>query len=179
MMLNAGAGRCRADAQVSIRAATPVIELGAVADVLHAALNAAHHANRHADADDMLAVALPGLHMRRGQARPGHEVVLFGSERRLEAYLDLEGVATLRRRGMLVRPEIREAWMDEGETGTAYLRDRSVARRSPGTLRRAKARAERRGATFRKDAKAHVARRTGWDPRDDQDGTGASRRERS
>ena len=77
--LNAGSGRCRPTHQLSIRPVQAVLELGAVADVLHTALNAAHHANRHGDPQDRIAVALPGLQVRRGTARPGHEIVLFGS----------------------------------------------------------------------------------------------------
>ena len=40
--LEAGAGLCRATALLSVRPVAAVIELGAVADMVHAALNAAH-----------------------------------------------------------------------------------------------------------------------------------------
>lgn len=140
-----GKGRCRAEAQLSIRASCAAVELGALSDVIHAVLNAAHHANRHGDPDDMLAVALPDLHLHRSLARPGREVVLFGSEASLRRFLDLDGVRLLVRRGMVAPLDLIEAWPEAGTLGTAYMRDRSVARRSKGALRRARARAERRG----------------------------------
>lgn len=143
--LSAGMGLCRATAQLSVRPVRAVIELGAVADVIHAALNAAHHANRQGDPDEMIAVALPGLHLHRGVARPGHEVMLFGSEDALGRYMDLDGVRTLVRRGMVAAFDVTEAWPEAGAPGTAYLRDRSVARPGPSALRRLHARAERRG----------------------------------
>lgn len=147
-LLEAGAGLCRATASLSIRPVRAVVELGAVADVMHAALNAAHHANRHGDQDDRIAVALPGLHLRRGRARPGQEVVLFGSEVALERYLALDGIETLMRRGMLEPLEAMPAWAEPGDPGTAFLRDRAAARLSPGALRRARARASRRGVAL-------------------------------
>jgi hypothetical protein len=143
--VSTGAGRCQPTHQLSIRPAKAVIELGAVADVIRTALNAAHHANRHGDPDDRIAVALPGLHVRRGVARPGHEVVLFGSESALGAFVRLDGVQTLVRRGMVKGLEVREVFCAWGERGTAYVRDRQSARRSPGAIRRALERAARRG----------------------------------
>lgn len=143
--LEAGAGLCHAAAFVSIRPVRAVVELGAVADVVHAALNAVHHANRHGDQNDRIAVALPGLHLLRRRARPGQEIVLFGSETALGRYLALDGIKVLARRGMLDSPEAMPAWAIPGDPGTAFLRDRAAARRSPGALRRARARASRRG----------------------------------
>jgi len=145
MGLSAGPGYCLAETQLAVLASRPVIELGAVVDVLHTVLNAAHHQNRHGDPDNRIAIALPEMHLHRGVARPGHEIVLFGSRTVLETFLELDGPRTLVRRQMIERPEIVEAWMDEGEPGTAYVRDRSIARRSPGALRRARSRAARRG----------------------------------
>lgn len=142
---SAGAGLCPATFQLSVRPMKAVIELGAVGEVIHAALNAAHHANRQGGEADRIAVALPSLHLRRGVARPGHEVVVFGSEGALGRYLALEGMRTLVRRGMVAELEIVETFRDLGAPGTAYLRDRAAARRSPGAVRRALARAERRG----------------------------------
>lgn len=143
--LNAGRGLCQPTHQLSIRPVQAVLELGAVRDVIHTALNAAHHANRHGDPGQWIAVGLPGLHVRRGAAHPGHKVVLFGSEAALNAYQKLEGVQTLMRR-VMVRPlELTEAYASVGEIGTAYVRDRAAARLSPGAVRRAQERAARRG----------------------------------
>ena len=89
--LEAGAGVCRAVALLSVRPDRAVVELGALGDVMHTVLNAAHHANRHGPGDDRIAVALPGLHTHRGRARPGQEVVLFGSEAALDRFLALLG----------------------------------------------------------------------------------------
>lgn len=146
--LEAGAGLCCATAFLSVRPVRVVIELGAVADVMHTALNAVHHANRHGAPDDRLAVALPGFHLHRGRARPGYEVVLFGSEASLKRVLKLDGMQALVRRGMLAPTEVMEAWTDLGESGTAFARIRTAARRSPGVLRRARERAARRGVAF-------------------------------
>ena len=143
--LNTGAGRCQPTHQLSVRPVQAVIELGALADVIHTALNAAHHANRHGDPDNKIAVALPDMHIHRGLARPGREVVLFGSNAALEAYIELDGVSRLVRRGMVKGLEVNEAYSDPGGRGTAYLRDRQAAKRSPGAVRRARERAARRG----------------------------------
>lgn len=143
--LNTGAGRCQPTRQLSVRPTQDVIELGALADVIHTALNAAHHANRNGDPDNRIAVALPDMHVRRGIARPGHEVVLFGSEAVLTAYLKLDGVGRLVRRGMVKDLEVNETLRDPGGRGTAYVRDRRAAKRSPGAIRRGRERAARRG----------------------------------
>ncbi len=143
--LNIGPGLCRPTHQLSIRPVQAVLELGALADVIHTALNAAHHANRHGDPDDRIAVALPSMDVYRGAARPGREIVVFGSAVALNAYLKLDGVRRLARRGMVKDLETSEAFGRPGEGGTAYVRDRKAARHSPGAIRRARARAERRG----------------------------------
>lgn len=143
--LSVGGGLCPATFQLSVRPAPAAIDLGALGDVIHTALNAAHHANRHGVEDDRIAVALPGLHLRRGVAQPGHEIVLFGSDVALGRYLALDGVQTLVRRGMVARLDIAEAFRDLGLPGTAYVRDRATAKRSAGAVRRALARAARRG----------------------------------
>ena len=143
--LNTGAGLCHPTHQLSIRPVQAVLELGALADVIHAALNAAHPANRQGDPEDRIAVALPSMDVRRGVARPGREVVVFGSAAALYAYLKLDGVQRLVRRAMVKDLETSEAFNRPGEGGTAYVRDRKAADHSPGTIRRARARAERRG----------------------------------
>lgn len=143
--LHAGAARCLPTYQLSIRPVQAVIELGAVADVIHAALNAAHHANRHNSPDDRIAVALPGLGERRGVAVPGHEVVLFGPDKALHTFVQLDGIKTLVRRGMVRELEIRETFSSSGEPGTAFARDRTAAKHSRGALRRSRERAARRG----------------------------------
>ncbi len=147
-ILETGPGLCHPTHQLSIRPVPAVIELGALPDFIHTALNAAHHANRHGAQDDRIAVALPDMDVRRGVARPGAEVVLFGSHAALDRYLALEGIERLVRRGMVRELDIVGAFGQAGERGTAYIRDRQAARRSPGAVRRARARAERRGVPF-------------------------------
>jgi len=129
------------------------MDLGALADVVCAALNAVHHANRRGPPDDRIAVALPQLHVCRGRARPGSEIVLFGAQSALDRCIALEGIQRLSRRGMVRDLDIMEAFSPPNARGTAYVRDRQADRRSPGALRRARARAERRGVA-RPDAVA-------------------------
>ena len=148
--LNAGKGRCRAAALLPITPVQAVIELGASRDFLMKALNAVHHANRHGDPDDFIAVALPGMRMGRNCMLPGHGIELIGSEAALSVYLGLEGPASLKRRGMLVTPEIEEAFMEDGAPGAAYIRDRACEKRTPGWIWRSQARAERRGKNLGK-----------------------------
>ena len=142
---NEGQGLCHPTHQLSIRPVLAAIELGAVPDVMHGALNAAHHANRRGQPDDRIAVALPDMHVHRGLARPGHEVVLFGSQGALDGVLALEGIERLLRRGMVEPPEVHEAFAAAGEAGTAYLRDRSKATPGPSAIRRMRKRAAERG----------------------------------
>lgn len=146
--LETGAGLCRPTHQLSIRPVPAVVELGALPDLIHAALNAVHHANRHGAPNDRIAVALPKMHVQRGVAYPGSEIVLFGSQTALDRYIALEGIQRLARRGMVRDLEATEAFGQPGERGTAYVRDRNAAKRSPGAVRRARARAERRGITL-------------------------------
>lgn len=143
--LNTGPGRCQPTHQLSIRPVQAVIELGALADVVHAALNAAHHVNRQCVDDDRIAVALPGLFVSRGLVRPGQEVVLFGSAAVLDTFFQLDGVQTLVRRRMVKPLDVAEVYAVPGERGIAYVRNRQAARRSPGAIRRARERAARRG----------------------------------
>lgn len=149
--LSSGAGLCPATSQLSLRASKPAIELGAVVDVIHIALNTIHHANRHGRIDDRIAVALPGFHLQRGAACPGHEVVAFGSEEALLRLCALEGVQKLLRRGMIAEPDLAEVFRVSQLPGTAWLRDRREERRSPGAVRRALARAARRGKPMFQD----------------------------
>ena len=146
--LESGAGTCTPTHMLVLRTAAEARELGAVPDVIVGALNAVHYANRHGAPDDRIAVALPGLRLARGRAVPGAEVVSFGSAEALERLRDLEGIDRLLRRGAIDGTDIEEAWGDIGEPGTAFVRDRRAARRSPGAVRRARARAERRGKPF-------------------------------
>lgn len=125
-----------------------VIELGAVPDMIHTVLNAAHHANRHGNLDDQIAVALPGLRVRRDLPIPGHEVALFGSDTALNGFVQLDGIKTLVRRAMVRELEVREAYATAGDPGTAFVRDRTSAKKSPGAIRRARVRAVRRGITL-------------------------------
>lgn len=151
--LNIGKGRCQGSARLLIKPLQAVIELGALQDVITATLNCVHHANRTGDADDFIAVALPQMHKGRNVARLGHEIELIGSEASLVRLDAMDGVATLRRRGMIEGIEIGETWLDPGTTGAAYVRDRSGEKYTAGWLRRTAARAERRGKPLGKHLK--------------------------
>lgn len=143
--LNRGKGQCKGTARLLIKPEKAVIELGASQDVLIKALNAVHHANRHGATDDFIAVALPQMKMGRNCMQPGHEIELIGSKASLAAYLELEGSVSLKRRGMLVEPEVEDVFMEVGKQGAAFVRDRACEKRTPGWIRRSQARAARRG----------------------------------
>ena len=143
--LNTGKGRCQATALLSLTPVQAVVELGAAPDFLAKALNAVHHANRHGDPDDFIAVALPDMRQGRDCMQSGSRIELFASEAALAAFLELEGPASLLRRGMLASPDIEESFIEDGGSGAAYIRDRSCEKRTPGWIRRSRARAERRG----------------------------------
>lgn len=144
-VLNIGQGRCVGTARLLIKPVRAVIELGALQDVVMNALSAVHHANRTGAFDDFIAVALPQMRMTRNGMAIGHEVELIGSPTALSRYLDLEGIKTLQRRGMIQETEIGDVWSEVGETCGAYVRDRRVEKATAGWMRRSHARAERRG----------------------------------
>lgn len=143
--LNSGKGRCNGSARLLIKPVRAVIELGALQDVLSATLNCVHHANRTGDEDDFIAIALPQMHKGRDVMRLGHEIELIGSEASLSRLDRMDGIATLRRRGMIEAMEIGETCVDPGATGAAYVRDRADEKYTAGWFRRTSARAERRG----------------------------------
>jgi len=143
--LNVGKGRCQGSARLLIKPVRAVIELGALQDVVLAALNCVHHANRTGPVDDFIAVALPQMHKGRDVMRLGHEIELIGSGTSLARLEGIDGLATLRRRGMIEAIDIGETWLNPGATGSAYVRDRNGVKYSPGWIRRTAARAERRG----------------------------------
>lgn len=151
--LNVGTGRCRGTARLLIKPVRAVIELGALQDVLSATLNCVHHANRTGDTDDFIAVALPQMHKGREVMRLGHEIELIGSEASLSRLDAMDGIARLRRRGMIEAIGIGETWIDEGAIGGAYVRDRTGEKYTAGWLRRTAARAERRGKPIGKRLK--------------------------
>jgi hypothetical protein len=151
--LNIGQGRCKGSARLLIKPVRAVIELGALQDVLTSTLNCVHHANRTGRDDDFIAVALPQMHKGREVIRLGHEIELIGSEASLSRLDDMDGLKTLRRRGMIEAIEIGETWVDPGATGAAYVRDRKEAKYTPGWIRRTAARAERRGKPLGKRLK--------------------------
>jgi len=143
--LNEGKGRCHGTARLLIKPVQAVIELGAAGDVREKALDAVHHANRHGSVKDFIAVALPTMRMGRNCMLAGHEIELIGSEASLGTLSDLDGVKSLIRRGMVQPLEIDEAFLEPGEIGAAYVRDRRCEKYTSGWLRRNKARADRRG----------------------------------
>ena len=143
--LNVGSGQCRGAARLLIKPLQAVIELGASRDVLSKVLNTVHHSNRNGSPDDYIGIALPAMRMGRNCMMPGHEIELIGSEMSLSALLKLEGLDTLRRRGMLTDLVICETYSERGQKGAAYVRDRASEKHTPGWIRRSKARAQRRG----------------------------------
>jgi hypothetical protein len=151
--VNIGSGRCHASVRLLIKPVRAVIELGALQDVLSATLNCVHHANRTGDAADFIAVALPQMCKGRNAMRLGHEIELIGSVASLSRLNAMDGIVTLRRRGMIKAIEISETWADPGAPGAAYVRDRTCEKSTTGWMRRAAARAERRGKLMGKSQK--------------------------
>lgn len=152
--LQEGVGICTPSHMLVLRTAPEARELGAMPDVISGGLNAVHHANRQGASDERIAAALPGLRIVRGRAVPGSEIVLFGPAIALDRFRGLEGIDRLFRRGMVEPESIQDAYCEAGELGTAFVRNRQAAKRSPGALRRAKARAERRGKAFPEEVPA-------------------------
>lgn len=142
---NIGKGLCQGTARLLVKPVQAVIELGALRDVLTATLNCVHNANRTGPDDDFLAVAFPQMKKGRKAMRSGHEIELIGSETALARFEAMDGLMTLRRRGMIESLEMSETSIDPGATGAAYVRDRVVEKSTPGWARRAAARAARRG----------------------------------
>ncbi|WP_313137806.1 hypothetical protein [Paracoccus jeotgali] len=93
------------------------------------------------------------MHKGRNVMRVGHEIELIGSEATLTRLNGMDGIATLRRRGMIEAIEIGETWFDLNTNGAAYVRDRSGEKYTPGWIRRTAARAERRGIPVGKPLK--------------------------
>lgn len=151
--LNAGRGRCQGSAYLLIRPVRAVIELGAASDVMAAALRAVHHANRHGPVEDFIAVAFPKMRAGREAMLPGHDLELIGSKASLTTFSGLEGILTLKRRGMIEEAEIGEVFMETGMVGAAYIRDRACEKHTPGWIRRSEARAARRGKSVGKPVK--------------------------
>ena len=151
--LNTGKGRCHGTTSLLLQPVQAVIELGASGDVLVNILNAVHHANRHGSPDDFIAVALSAMRMGRNCMLPGHDIEMIGSEASLSRLTSLDWIQSLLRRGMLKPFEILGTSSESGTTGAAYIRDRACETRTEGWLRRNKARAERRGKTW-KDGRA-------------------------
>lgn len=144
-LLNSKKGRCQGTVRLSVTPVKAVVELGAGMDVFNPVLKAAHHLNRNASEDDYIAVSLPEMHQRRTGMASGFEVELYGSEKSLAAFLMLELSKSLTRRGMVEPLVFEEAYFDEGTEGTAFIRDRLFEKMTSGWIKRAKARAERRG----------------------------------
>ena len=147
--LNTGKGRCHGTTSLLLQPVQAVIELGASGDVLTKILTAVHHANRHGSPDDFIAVALTAMRKGRNCMLPGHDIELIGSEASLLGLTSLDWICSLLRRGMLKPFEIQEKSLESGEVGAAYVRDRACEKHTEGWLRRNKARAERRGKTWK------------------------------
>ena len=147
--LNTGKGRCHGTASLLLQPVQAVIELGASGDVLTKTLTAVHHANRHGSSEDFIAVALTAMRKGRNCMLPGHKVELIGSEASLSGLTSLDSIKSLVRRDMLRPFEIQETFSESGMVGAAYVRDRACETRTKGWLRRNKARAERRGKTWK------------------------------
>ena len=152
-MLNTGKGRCRGTVRVCVVPTRMVIDLGAEDDFLTRTLKAVHHVNRHGNPDDFIAVAFPAMHVAGNRVLSGNDITLIGSEDNLSELLKSDGMKLLVHRCMIPDPEIEKISLNTGETGTAFVRDRSLEKRGKGWMRRNVARSRRRGQVW-KDAPA-------------------------
>ena len=154
--LNVGKGQCQGTAQLLVKPVKAVIELGAAPDFMKKILNAVHHANRQGAPDDFIAVALPTMRKKRDALIQGTEVELFGSTVALSAFMCLDGVLSLKNRGMLGCLEVMDVFAGSGDIGAAYVRDRACEKHTAGWIRRSKARAKRRGKALGNSVKLRV-----------------------
>ena len=140
-----GAGVCQATARLVVQPSVPVIELGAAPDILSRVLAAVHHANRHGEREDFIAVALPAMNMGHHCMRPGLRLELVGSPDSLSALTRLEGIERLRNREMIRALDLEMVGGDPMTTAAGYIRDRKAEKGTPGWIRRTENRAARRG----------------------------------
>ena len=147
-----GKGICLCAVSIFMEPTRTALSLGAGADMLWALLKAVHHVNRRGDLDDFLAIALPFMQMRRGFMQPGDGIEVFGSEKSLISLLSSDRVQIAIRRGLADYPDMEEVSFIS-EHGTAFIRDRSNEKLTPGWIRRRRRRAAGRGKPWTKDPK--------------------------
>ena len=122
--------------------------------------------NRQGPADDFLAAAFPGMHLAGGRrlalpeladCGPGSEkeipvsreiLELVGTEAALARLLACDGMRRLAGMGAIEVGEIEAPFVEPGEQGVAFVRDRSTAKLGPAKLRRMQKRAEAFGRDF-------------------------------
>lgn len=138
--LSAGQGRCICAARTLLQPSQAVLQTGSAADVFRDMLTAVHQVNRHGPYDDRIAIGFPGLVAARGLLALGREIEAYGSEGALERLLAHDLVMRAARRDMIEMPEIHETWIDERETGTAFIRSRTGEKSTPAGLARAQRR---------------------------------------
>jgi hypothetical protein len=142
--LSSGTGICPATHSLIVAASQEVVEMNAVHDFLLAGLKAVHDLNRHASVEDYIAAALPCMKHGPLGMETGDELEILGSEAALERFMTHYRMQPLVKRGWVGEMAVNEVFA-AGDMGVAYVRDQSVIKRSPGCIRRAQARAERRG----------------------------------
>lgn len=143
MNLAAGAGVCTPVAVALIKPYREVLDLGVAPDILRAAFNAVHRANRHSHSEDYAAITLPSASNDRGIHGLGDTIAIFGSEEILEAVLQDSDMRKMKRRNMFAA-RIREAHLDHGDMGTYLARDRRHDKVSTGAAARQARRDARR-----------------------------------
>ena len=152
--LNFGLGQCQATERLVVYVSPTALSLGALGDVMQRILAVVHHANRQANLDDFIAVALPGMNKGARGVRSGKYIELLATSESLEKLMKQNGFQLLLNRQMIRQPFIDEPTQKIGELGCAWCRDRSSEKYTPGWIKRSRARAARRGIKISDDIKA-------------------------
>ena len=146
--LNAGIGLCKGTDRLTLHPTAMTAEMGAGRDIVLKILNLVHHINRQGSPEDYIAVGLPELHLMKERRLAGHTVDLIGSEAVFETMMASTGFTKLQRMQAIMPAVLSKAELSTGETGMAFVRDRSTAKLGPAKLRRMQKRAEEFGRSF-------------------------------
>ena len=146
--LNSGIGLCKGTDRLTLHPTPMTAEMGAGRDIVLKILNLVHHINRQGSPEDYIAVGLPEMHLMKERRLAGHTVDLIGSEAVFETMMASTGFIKLQRMQAIMPAVLSKAELSTGETGMAFVRDRSTAKLGPAKLRRMQKRAEEFGRSF-------------------------------
>jgi len=146
--LNSGIGLCKGTDRLTLHPTPMTAEMGAGRDIVLKILNLVHHINRQGSPEDYIAVGLPEMHLMKERRLAGHTVDLIGSEAVFETMMASTGFTKLQRMQAIMPAVLSKAELPSGQSGMAFVRDRSTAKLGPAKLRRMQKRAEEFGRNF-------------------------------